>query len=265
VGGIAVALLLGTYALLGLPVSVPLLVAGFCGAAFVYGADRGLVAAPEDALSHPRRRQWVRTHTRWLRGEVTGLLLVGAAALPFLNATTLIGVGAAGLLAGLHVLPMGRWGRPLKSMGLGKPLVVAAAWALGATVLPVLEAGRPVTPEVGGLAGYRLLFILPNVLLADWGDRDGDAAAGLRTWTRSGMGPGLRWGATGLLGLAGGLAAVLACTSVPAGLLLVDALGLAWMLGAVWGAAPARPRHRLVLDLLVAWPLVTALVAWSLG
>lgn len=153
----------------------------------------------------------------------------------------------------------------MKTMGPGKPLVVAGAWALGATVLPVIEAGQSVTVEVGLLAGYRLLFILPNVLLADWGDRGGDVAAGLQPWTERGTGRGLRWGATGLLLLAGGLALVMAGRAVSPRLLLVDALGLVWMGGAVWGLDPERPFDRFVMDLLVAWPLVTALVAWGLG
>ena len=153
----------------------------------------------------------------------------------------------------------------MKTMGPGKPLVVAGAWALGATVLPVIEAGQSVTVEVGLLAGYRLLFILPNVLLADWGDRGGDVAAGLQPWTEHGSGTELRWAATGLLLLAGGIAAMLAGGAVPPRLMLFDALGLAWMGGAVWGLDPERPFDRFAMDLLVAWPLVTALVAWGLG
>lgn len=265
IGGVAVALLLGTYALLGLSPSVPLLVAGFCGAALVYSVDRGLVASPEDAVNHPGRRQWVAEHRWWLRIETVGLALGGGAALFFLRPETVLGAGVGAVLAGLHLLPAGRWGRPLKRAGLAKPLVVAAAWAGGATVLPVVEAGARGAAEVVVLAGYRWLFILPNVLLADWGDRRGDVAAGLRPWMGAGSGTALRWGATGLLGGAAGMGAVLSGTPIPSGLLLVDALGLLWMAGAVWGADPERPWHRFLLDLLVAWPLATALAAWGLA
>lgn len=265
VGGIAGGLLLGSYALLGLSPSGPLLVAGICGVALVYGVDRGLVAAPEDAVNHPGRRRWVQDHRRWLWGEFLVLGLAGGVASTFLRWETLVGVAVGGLLAGLHLLPLGRWGRPLKALGPGKPLVVAGAWALGATVLPVIEAGEAATVEVGLLAGYRLLFILPNVLLADWGDREGDRAAGLPSWTGGSTETRLRWMSTGLLVLAGGLAVALAVAAVPVGLLLVDGAGLIWMGGAVWGLEPDRPRHRLLMDLLVAWPLVSALTAWGLG
>lgn len=265
VGGIAVALLLGTYALLGLPPSIPLLGAAFCGAALVYGIDRGLVAAPEDAVNHPDRRRWVRRHQWWLWGEAGALVLGGIVALSFLRLNTLLGAGAVAGLAGLHLVPTGRWGRLLKKTGLGKPLVVAGGWAVGATVLPVIEAGKAVSLAVWGLAAYRFLFVLPNVLLADWGDRGGDAAVGLRPWAEGQTGSGTRWIAIGLLGGAAGLAALLSITTIPAWLLLVDGLGLLGMGGAVWCAEPERPRHRFLLDLLVAWPLVTALVAWGLG
>jgi 4-hydroxybenzoate polyprenyltransferase len=231
----------------------------------VYNLDRGVVASPEDAVNHPGRQRWVREHRRWLVLEMGGLLVGGGVALSFLRLETVLGAGIGGALAGLHLVPAGRWGRPLKRTGFAKPIVVAVAWAVGATALPVVEAGESVSVEVAVLAGYRLLFILPNVLLADWGDRSGDAAAGLQPWAGGEAGTVLRWAATGLLGGGAGLAVALVGTSIPPKLLLVDALGLVWMVGAVWRLNPEAPRHRLLLDLLVAWPLATALVAWSLG
>ena len=265
VGGIAVVLLLGTYALLGMAPSVPLLLAGLCGGALVYGVDRGVVAAPEDTINHPERRRWVEAHRRWLWGEAAVLLFGGVAALSYLKLETVLGAGVGVVLAGLHLLPAGRWGRLLKTIGVGKPIVVAGAWAVGATFLPVIEAGQPVTLKVVGLAGYRFFFILPNVLLADWGDRRGDAAVGLGPWTEAGTGRRLRWIAATLLLVGAGVAAGLSMTSISAGLLLVDGLGLVWMGGAVWGLEPERPRDRLLMDLVVAWPLVTVLVNWGVG
>ena len=259
------ALLLGTYALLGLTPSIPLLLTGFCGVALVYGMDRGVVAAPEDAINHPSRRRWVRAHRWWLWGEGLVLLVAGAASFSLLTRETMLWAGGGILLAGLHLLPAGRRGRLLKALGLGKPLVVAGAWALGATVLPVIEAGQPITTEIVGLAGYRWVFILPNVLLADWGDREGDAATGLRPWTEAGTGRTLRMGATALLLAGVGLAVGLSWGTSPAWLLLVDGLGLVWMGGAVWGLEPERPSHRWLMDLVVAWPLVPALVNWGIG
>jgi 4-hydroxybenzoate polyprenyltransferase len=265
IGGIAVALMLGTGALLPFSPSLPLLVAGFCGTALVYAADRTVVPSPEDAVNHPGRRRWVRAHRTWLMGETGLLLVVGGGALAYLRPTTLLAAGGLGVLVGLHLLPIGRWGRPLKSVGVGKPLVVAGAWALGATLLPALEADYGPNAGVWALAGYRMLFLLPNVLLADWGDRRGDGAVGHDAWTANWSGRGLRWVATGLLGLAVA-GALVASRMAPVPLLLwIDAAGPLLLLGAVWTLTPNRPGARLVMDGLIAWPLLTALAAWGLG
>jgi 4-hydroxybenzoate polyprenyltransferase len=45
-------------------------------------------------------------------------------------------------------------------------------------------------------------------------------------------------------------------------LVAIDAAGLLLMVGVVWGPDPERPRSLLLADLVVAWPLVPALVAW---
>jgi len=46
-------------------------------------------------------------------------------------------------------------------------------------------------------------------------------------------------------------------------LFAIDALGPLLMLGVVWTVDPERPAHRFLLDAIVAWPGVTALVAWG--
>jgi 4-hydroxybenzoate polyprenyltransferase len=150
-------------------------------------------------------------------------------------------------------------------MRLLKPIAVAGTWAVGAVHLPVLEAGSSLSVSALALTWYRFLFILPNVMLADWGDRAGDVAAGLRPWTERATAWGVRWTATGLLALA--VIGALGASAVhPRPVLLwVDAVGPLLMLAAVWTADPSRPAHRLGLDLLVGWPAVTALVAWGLG
>lgn len=166
-----------------------------------------------------------------------------------------------------HVLPLLPSGRRLKSAGLFKPLSVAATWALGAVVLPAVEGGTPVTLPLGGLVVYRFLFIIPNVLLADWADREGDAAADVGTWA-------LRWSrrsvqgtSTVLLGMALLGAAVAVGWGAPL-ILLLDAFGGVLMGVAVWVLRPgADSLHVLWLDLIVAWPVVDWLVFWggSLG
>jgi len=261
IGGIAVALMLGTYGLFQLPVSVPLLVAGFCGAALVYGVDRALVSSPEDQVNHPDRAQWVQAHRTGLLVEMGLLILLGVWAGSQLRGETVLGAGGIAALTGLHLVPLGRWGRPLKAMGLGKPIVVAGGWTLGGTLLPLIEAGRGMDLAAGALVGARMLFILPNVMVADWADRRGDAAAGLQPWAREERGQVVRGAATILLLAVGGGTVIVSTMVQFPSLLLVDALGPLLMIGAVWGFQPGRPHHRLLLDAIVGWPLVTAITA----
>ena len=264
IGGIAVALMLGTGALGDVSVSLPLLVAAFCGVALVYGVDRAVVAAPEDAWNRPRRARWVQAHRTWLYVEAVVLSIAGGLALSALApATVAWSVGLAGL-GGLH-LASGGTGRPVGGLGIGKPLLVAGAWALGAAILPVVEAGGALDATVWGVAGYRFLLVLPNVLLSDWGDRAGDRAAGLASWTTWGTGRGLRWASTVMLVGAMAGAAGAGWTRAQPLLWGVDAGGPLLMIGAVWRVDPKRSGHRFLLDLIVAWPGVTALVAWAIG
>ena len=61
------------------------------------------------------------------------------------------------------------------------------------------------------------------------------------------------------------LAGVGRTLGVPPALLVVDAVGPVLLLGSVWTLNPEDSKHRLVLDLIVAWPAVTAAVAWGIG
>ena len=257
VGGIAVALMLGTSALLHVPVSVPLLVAGFCGTALVYGLDRAVASSPEDAINRPDRRRWVEAHRDWVWLEMGLLLIVGGVSVPLLQENALLAVLPLAFVVGLHLVPGGRWGRPLQKVALAKPVAVAGAWAVGSTLLPVLEGGASISLGAVALIVYRMLFILPNVLLADWGDREGDAAVGLATGISGGSLRSLRVTSTLLLG-GGSVGAVAAVYWFGASfLLLVDALGLLVLLGVSWTLRPgASPAQVFLLDLIVAWPLI---------
>ncbi len=257
VGGIAGALMLGTSALLDVPVSLPLIVAGFCGTALVYGLDRGVASSPEDAINRPDRRRWVESHRGWLRVEMGILLGALCVSVPLLQKDTLLATIPLGSAVVLHLLPGEQWGRPLQRMAMVKPAVVAGAWAVGGTLLPILEQEASIGLGTFALLGYRFLFILPNILLADWGDREGDAAAGLAIWTPGGSLYSLRITSTILLGLGmAGAGAAIVRFGAP-DLLLVDALGLVAMLGAVWTLRPgSSPGQVFLLDLIVGWPLV---------
>ncbi|AEN73438.1 hypothetical protein Rhom172_1518 [Rhodothermus marinus SG0.5JP17-172] len=255
---LAVALLAGNAALLQLSLSKPLVVLEAFGAWIVYLLDRSLAVGPEDYLNRPGRVSWWREHRTLQRGGLAfGALLAGWATLHLRPATLVAGAGL-GLVGMLYVLP----GVRLKQWGLLKPLLIAGAWSLGTTLLPVLEAGRTPGADLWLLTAYRLLWLLPNPLLADWPDRVGDLASGVRT-------PAVRWSygtlrrvALGLLlgALSLGLVLVVRLNRPVA---VVDLLGVL-LAGMVIGAArrAVTDEHLVLLDLLVAWPAVTA---WVLG
>jgi len=262
IGAVAVGLMLGTIGLFGLPVDLPLLAAGFCGATLTYLVDRAWTDTPEDRVNRPERVAWVQAHTRWLAVETVVLFALGGAMLLYLEPATLLMVGALGGVAGLHVLFPGREGRSFG--GVPKPISIAGVWAAGGTLLPLVEAGRPI--GVGALLffGYRGLFVLPNLLLADWADRAGDAAAGLAPWAAGWTARQVRWLATTSLLLAAMGAAVWGVAGTSPLLVGIDAIGLILMAGVVWGLDPERPRTAVLADLVVGWPLVPALVAWMI-
>lgn len=262
VGGVAVALMLGTYGLFGLPVHLPLLVAGFCGTTLIYLGDRVWTSAPEDRVNRPDRVAWVHAHPRWLAAETAVLFAMGGSMLPYLSWTTLLGTGALGSVAAYHVLLRGRAGGGF--WNVPKPVVVAGAWAAGGCLLPLVEAGRPLGAGAVLFVGYRGLFILPNPLLADWADRAGDAAAGLAPWTAGWTGGQVRGMASAALLVAGAGAGSWALVSPMPVLVGIDALGLLLMTGVVWGLDPTQPRSALVADLVVGWPLIPALAAWMI-
>jgi hypothetical protein len=262
VGGVAVALLMGTYGLFGLSPDLPLLVAGFCGTTLLYAADRVWAETPEDRVNRPERVAWLQAHPRWLAGESAVLVALGGAMLSLLEWKTLIWIGGLGSVAGLHLLLRGGDG-PFFT-GVSKPFVIAGAWAAGGAFLPLVEAGQPIGYGALLFFGYRLLFLLPNLLLADWGDRGGDAEAGLAPWALEWSVWQVRVGATALLlgAIAGGLAWAL----VGAAPFLIggDTVGPVFMMAAVWGLDPTRPRDAFLFDLVVAWPLIPVLTAWMI-
>jgi 4-hydroxybenzoate polyprenyltransferase len=262
IGGIACCFLLGTYALLELPLSWPLLVLGFCATFLVYQAERMVHTAPEDDYNHPERRVWLASHRRYVWISSFSAAGVAVAMLPLLRPATLVAGVILASLSVLYMVPLGK-GRRLKGYGVLKPLLISMAWSIGGVVLPVLQAGAAVDGSVIALVGYRFLFVLPNAVLSDWPDREGDNRAGLRTlatWLSLWK---LQWVATVALALGiGGACLALFLFNAP-WLLGVDALGLCLMLGLVWRSVPSsRFRFSFLLDALVAWPGVTACVAF---
>ncbi|MFP4227301.1 MAG: hypothetical protein ACLFTE_00570, partial [Salinivenus sp.] len=102
-------------------------------------------------------------------------------------------------------------------------------------------------------------------LLSDWGDRWGDRAVGRRPWAAGTEGRAVRGAATLILILALVVGMLGVFVSVPPVLLAVDAVGVGGQMVAVWTLRPEKSEHRLLLDLLVAWPALTAGAAWGIS
>lgn len=265
VGFIAVSVMLGTYVLLDVAPSVPLLVLAFCGTALTYQLDRCLRFSPEDRHNRPGHRLWMRAHRGYVWGTAGLLVVAGGVSLRFLRPVT-VGFGMiVGVLGVLYAVPVLGPGRRLKSFWRLKPLVIGGGWALGGVLLPVLEAGETVAVGGAALAGYRFAIVLANVLLADFGDRMGDAQVALRTVATEWTPPVLLGTVRCLLGaiVLAGLAVSLAYR-LP--LLFVDLAGPVLMFVLTRRIEVRLTRaQRLAVDALVAWPLVTALAAWLGG
>ncbi|SHL09968.1 4-hydroxybenzoate polyprenyltransferase [Rhodothermus profundi] len=252
---VAAGLLAGNAALLQIPLSKPLLVLEATGAWVVYLLDRALNIGPEDLVNQPERVAWWRRQQKLLRGglAIAGLL-IGWAAL-HVQASTLVAGAGLGLIGLLYMLP----GVRLKQWGIAKPILIAGTWSLGTTLLLPLEAGRALGANLWLLTGYRLLWILPNPLLADWPDRQGDRVAGIRT-------PAVRWNYKTLRN--GALLLLLGALSI--GLILIIRLGRAEaaidLMGVLCSgmlimASRAEPSEvqLIILDLLLCWPVFTML------
>lgn len=263
-GLVAAAWMVGTSALLGLPVDGPLVGAAFCGTSLLYLLDRALDTSPEDAVNRPEREAWRRGFRGWIWAEASLMSLALAVLAPFLQTPTLLIVLLVGVTGALHVWPLVPGARRLKSVGPAKTLVVAATWAVGGVVLPVVEAGAAWTTAGLALLGLRFAFVLTNVLLADWGDRAGDTAVGLRTLASRWSARRLRIVATALAGIAVVGSVALSMTQPDASTLWrVDAVGPALLGVAVWRIDPStQPWHAVAADLLVAWPAVTFAATW---
>ena len=257
-GAIAVGFLLGTYALLQLPPSPPLLVLAFCGTFLTYQFERALRPAPEDRYNQPARLAWIRSHQPYVWISSTLALILALGALPFLQPATLLVGLALALISLSYILPLLPRRRRLKSVWFLKPVLIGGAWALGGVLLPITEAQAPLTGAAAALIAYRFLFVLPNALLADWPDRTGDTRAGLRTVATQLPATRLQHLAAASLvtALVGALTAGALFDITP--LIFIDLLGPALMLALLYVLPPNRHRG-LFLDLVVAWPAVTAL------
>lgn len=257
-GGVAVAMVSGTGALMGHRPGGAFLLLAFCGTLLVYGLDRTPRLSPEDRLDHPARWRWRKKHPLLFGGLALGALLGALWALSHLGFGILVAGGAFALPALGYALPLFREGRRLKDVGPLKPFAVAGAWAAGSTLLPALAGGASLAVPVPVLVfwgGYRFLFVLPNLLLADAVDHEADLGGARHA---SGGGHGPRRLAAGLLGsvVIGGALALFFFQTDPV-LVAADLAGPVLLLPFV-AVEPSRRRLARAADLAMLGPALTA-------
>lgn len=226
----------------------------------MYWADRVLGFSPEDRYAHPDRVAWVDAHRTWLWIEAVGLVVIGGVSLAWLRPETVFGAIICGCIALVHVVPILPGKRRIKALAWGKRSSIAAAWALGAVLLPWVEAGR-LDASAGlltGLVACRFAAVWANLMMADWADRPGDESAGLPTYSAP-SGRMVRLRATVASVVSGMLIVVLGGAGlIPPALAAVEAVGAVALAVAVWTVEPSRDRHHLLLlDALIGWPVLT--------
>lgn len=256
---VAAGLMAGSVVLAGLSPDPVVLVAGCCGAFLIYHLDRCWLVGAEDRKNQPARVEWIENHPRYVRLAFVVFLLLGGMAASALSLQA-VGWGLVlALLGSVYLLPVLPGGMRPKSIWFIKPLCIAFAWSVGAVVFPVVQAGFASLEITGALLLYRFFFVVPNVLLADWQDRIGDAAAGYKSVAMMVTESRLRLmaGVCALLSLGCGL-----CMGASLGwpsFYYVDLVGpILMLLVCVRPMRNSYLLYGLVLDLVVAWPLVTA-------
>lgn len=173
-GLVAASWIWATVAAFRLPEEPVLFVLAFAGTFLVYAADQFSFLSPEDVLNN--RRTTSDFGLFWWIVIASLLILSGAVMLsrwlwqPLLFLTC---------VAALYVFPV-ICGKRLKEFGSLKTIWVIVVWGLSGVVLPILFF-REEWPENGVFSiFYRMVYILPNVLISDYLDRSGDGIMGIK-------------------------------------------------------------------------------------
>ena len=223
-------------ALLGVDTPLPAAVVGLVSFA-VYTAN-DLADLEEDAINNPERSSFVADHPLAVAGLAVGTFALGAALAwrgggPVALGLALVPLGASVL----YSLPVTPAGRRLKDVLGVNTVLVALAWTVTVTGVPLAVGGRPVGPVAIAVCLFFFLRSFISVEVFNVRDVAGDAATGVDTLPVVLGVPRTRQ----LLGLFEGcsLALVVALMTVPSVALVALAalpvlgysLGLTWFLG----------------------------------
>ncbi len=264
---VAAGWILGNSALFAFRLPESFLALACVGAFLVYRLDRLLLVSPEDTLNAPGRVDFSIRY-RWALLAVALVVTLVSAYLALtmqvLWLEVAILVGTLGMIYPLRILPGGR--RP-KDIAWLKTTLIVACWVGGGVVLPLVLFGG--TEEIGFFvvaAAYRTVWILPNLLVADWLDREGDRSSGsgnlVVTWSIGKVRLVLMTSALGVLLLAIAMSAM----GVPIALMVFDVGGFvllaffSWRVILLSGGQGKVYGGMVWLDLLVAWPILVWLL-----
>lgn len=248
----AVMLSAACFVWLGAPVQWGLVLWIAAGAFLVYHLDRRLPFSPEDEVAPPSRASLRLLALAGALYAVISVRIVRPAWWP--------GIAGLALPTAAYLAPCLPGRRRIKEIPYVKAFHVALMWSLATVALPAAAAGRIGDPATIYLAAYRFVYLLPNTLLFDWPDREGDRRAGIKTLANRLPEHVLRAWCGGITLLAAAISFLgPACFDLPL-----------WMLGENIGALavlillrrplPEAPYfYRVGLDGLAAWPGVPAL------
>jgi hypothetical protein len=260
---VALGWILGGSALLGRTVAWPYLLLASVGAFLVYRVDRLLIPSPEDRVNAADRVDFTSRYRALL--VVVALLMTIAAAwaafhleLAWMEVSALVGL--MGLVYPLRVLPGGR--RP-KDIPWLKTLLIAGCWVSGGVLLPALmpTRGEPVDVFALALVGiYRTLFVLPNLWVADWQDREGDACFDVIGWAGQLSEADLICWIKSAWCLAIGLLFSMAAFGLPSQLLILESVLVTGSTRHAISVCRKGTGGMAILDLWIGSPLITWLL-----
>lgn len=249
---------MGTGALAGVQASWWYVLLACSGALLVYHIDRAFNIPQEDLDNVPQRVSWFSSHRFYVLFSSLFAVLAGSVSARFLPKSIIIvgaGLGVLGILYGVKVPGMQL---RIKDLPFIKTLLIVLCWIMGSVVLPFESAITPLL--LSYLVVYKALAILPNILVADWMDREGDKKHGILS-----SGVWIGWNGVRYLTLGCMVCSVLLVILITRQthmlwLGAIDLTGLAIITAGVWRGSRNNLPDIVYFDLLIGLSFVTWLV-----
>lgn len=255
---VAAGIILGSYALADERVNIAYLVLAAAGALLIYHADRVFFKSEEDIENVPGRLEWYGRHPSYIAlSSVFAVLGIGISVF-YLPTHVLYSGAGLGLVGLLYAAPLPGTKIRIKDLPFLKTLLILVCWVGGGLLLPLWRSMDPSTLML--LGAYRALYILPNLILAEWVDSPGDSSLGLRSAGALLTIGGIR--VVSVLCFMGALvcSVVLVQSGANALLLSVDIVGFVVAMGMIFSGLRWTSKHVVWLDMLVGFPAATWLI-----